>query len=60
MKYNLKNRPRGFLYTDRWFEGFEKELREKIKHWKDQGCEGQHMICQACSKVLAWKEILGE
>ena len=34
MKYNLKNRPKWCNsnddYWNRWFEGFEKELRERL------------------------------
>lgn len=38
MKYNLKNRPAFFnegqkKLLDKWFEGFEKELREIQKNW---------------------------
>ena len=46
MKFNLKNRPKlmktilGYSYSDvckfeKWFEGFEKELREKLKSYQD-------------------------
>ena len=46
MKFNLKNRPKlrvtllGYSYSDvckfeEWFEGFEKELRQKLKSYQD-------------------------
>jgi len=64
MKFNLKNRPKPpkfhnwrniheFIYEyNEWFEGFEKELREKLKHYE---FEGQNWELQ---EIL--KEILGE
>ena len=39
MKYNLKNRPEPWQHKSmkEWFEGFEKELRERINiNWDDQ------------------------
>jgi len=50
MKFNLKNRPKAKYphnsTTEKWFRGFEKELRE----YKKQFVSAQEMI----------KEILGE
>ena len=62
MRYNLKNRPNCeecsincMAKSDNikeWFEGFEKELREKIKWFKAYEAGN---LCQ-----LLIKEILGE
>jgi len=65
MKFNLKNRPKVrsedlskelsatiALGMEDWFEGFEKELREKLKHYE---FEGQNWELQ---EIL--KEILGD
>ena len=64
MKFNLKNRPKfeeleysaltwgKVKETIEWFEGFEKELREKLRHYE---FEGQNWELQ---EIL--KEILGE
>ena len=62
MKTNLKNRPQGvkdctstseyYMKAQRWFEDFEKELREscgwdKLAHWK------RSKIPLACSRAFA-------
>ena len=61
MKFNLKNRPcfpcdeKTAKYFYKWFEGFEKELRERIKAIKhDIG----NFECKEVGDVL--KEILGD
>jgi len=55
MKFNLKNKPTVEFNQpeefDKWFEGFEKELRKKLSTYKDIA---DFEICH----VL--KEILGE
>jgi len=65
MKFNLKNRPKPpkfhnwrkihrFLYEyHEWFEGFEKELREK---WEKLDCESDLELGQS----MIIREILGE
>jgi len=56
VKYNLKNRPRSWKVTEveDWFEGFEVELRERIKDCDKYplapGNEGYHVL----------REVLGE
>lgn len=56
MKFNLKNRPVSWIdnedsATRKWFEGFEKELREII--------DGCHAL-SAGTKLYLKKEILDE
>jgi len=62
MKFNLKNRPKTCFEQDlcvadgdlaKWFEGFEKELREK---WKKLDCESALELGQS----MIIREILGE
>jgi len=65
MKYNLKNRPRPYTTRKnptkeevaflRWFEGFEKELRERAEKVKDL-----FKISDTCHPMIPIKEILGE
>ena len=62
MKFNLKNRPIRDPATtltleyedalDEWFEGFEKELHEKIKNWP--------LNTKFHPALIEIKEILGE
>ena len=70
MKYNLKNRPKEegditdyIRATQEWFEGFEKELRERL----DQVIEDKKRLFK--SEIGQWmcigvrdtiKEVLGE
>jgi len=69
MKFTLKNRP---TCTDlsiekrdqliRWFEGFEKELREK-KAFLDIDLESHDVCCVQClmkGEYMKIKEILGD
>ena len=55
LKYNLKNRPRNDAQCEyeEWFEGFEKELREKYREHKEVGSIGANIIAEV------YKEILG-
>ena len=74
MKYNLKNRPKS-LYPvnspyaedwlkdyEKWFEGFEAELREKLKDqehiFHSKASEGSKWF--AFGQIALLKEILGE
>jgi len=77
MKYNLKNRPKWdedqesayrlmFIHINRdWFEGFEKELREKQHDWEQRWKRTPYphtnldaLVFQAGIGLV--KEILGE
>ena len=69
MKFNLKNRPHidqeeeGLIYIsanykkklDAWFEGFEKELREKLESLEDKWYDEEGAL-----SVDLIEEILGE
>ena len=79
MKFNLKNRPihKGYAGTTRefivdqekWFDGFEKELRDKLvyaektrKAWRSKS---QHRIDEEIARewdgiIIAIEEIFGE
>jgi len=76
IKYTLKNRPRkssitkGFKsdmecfveYVEEWFEGFEKELRERLTQL-EQGkrkTDNSVVIASRLSLTYLIKEILGE
>lgn len=57
MKFNLKNRPKTVFKESsftKWFEGFEKELRERLKQIK------QSTLPEARIRREIYKEILGE
>jgi len=67
MKYNLKNRPkpRDYMHPDEinsWFEGFEKELREKLaifeKENRSEWADYPLGITSGMKQQI--KEILGE
>jgi len=80
MKFDLKNRPRLFIqaenYADyyfkaeKWFEGFEKELRERIlgfpescqqcKNYNQQKMECRLLVCPYVEEATEiFREILG-
>lgn len=59
MKFNLKNRPRengdnmiGSKEATEWFEGFEKELREKIKTLEEADNLGDSIIASELKEIL--------
>ena len=62
MKFNLKNRPEWFDSRDaidKWFEGFENELRED-KDWCER-CLAEDPLDEYCTSKLKWiKGIFGE
>ncbi len=63
MKFNLKNRPKLSdeynTWTERWFEGFEKELREEIRKIEVQNDDVGHKAMKNKFHDLLLK-ILGE
>ena len=76
MKFNLKNRPKlratllGYSYSDvckfeEWFEGFEKELRQKLEKYEKEVefCQknlGLFSATPFLAQIKLIKEILGE
>ena len=63
MKHNLKNRPKygdeGYRHVvyEKWFEGFEKELRKSLQVFIDEHAWSE---CSEFSVKETIKEILGE
>lgn len=64
MKYNLKNRPEKYInpVVEEWFEGFEKELREKLAlHEKNLAYwESEKPVKQNAPLAKHKEEIAGE
>jgi len=67
MKFNLKNRPKEFCpdYIEWWFEGFEKELRQKLEKYEKEVefCQknlGLFSATPFLAQIKLIKEILGE
>jgi len=70
MKFNLKNRPSSDqcvkdMEYEKWFEGFEKELRERLKYgqkaqkiWTERN--DMHTALQWKERNNEIEEILGE
>lgn len=68
MRFNLRNRPRTeknsrdypkyYFETERWFEGFEKELREMLK--REQGIAVTDDNENVINVLIRIKRILGE
>lgn len=71
MSFNLKNRPKPpseiaivtgrepYDYAEKWFEGFEKQLREEIKR-QDKMLENVPKKLRAKTHTITIEQILGE
>jgi hypothetical protein len=65
MKFNLKNRPKTVFSNSgftKWFEGFEKEIRELLKHDENElrKLKSPTLLTQNRIRIELLRQIVGD